>query len=187
MPVLRPKTLPRMLILSGVAIFSPTGASAQERAPAALQKVVDCRAIADDKARLACFDASVAQLDAARASGDVVAFDREEVKKTRRRLFGFSLPGLSIFGGGDKDGDPRKRVEQEEVKEIVGKIGAVSKNRDGGWVLTLEDGARWEQMDSITLGRSPKPGATLTIKRAALGSYKMSVDGGPSMKARRIG
>ena len=63
----------------------------------------------------------------------------------------------------------------------------MTRNADGGWVLTLEDGARWEQANSTLLGANPRPGSVVVIKRAALGSFKMAVDGGPSMKARRIG
>lgn len=169
---------------AAVALPFPCAAQAPDRNPPALQKVIDCRAVADDRARLACFDASVTQLDAARSSGAIAVFDREEVNKTRRGLFGFSLPSLGIFGGGNgKD----RRADADEIKEITGKIRTAQRNYEGGWVITLEDGARWEQTEPMTFGRAPKPGSTATIKRAALGSYKMSIDGSPAVKAHRIG
>ena len=116
--------------------------------------------------------------------------DREQVKDAKRKLFGFSLPSISLFnhdGKDDKDKDIRKAARAEEVEEITAKISKVGHNADGGWVITLEDGARWEQTDAMIFGRNPKPGATATIKRGALGSFKMSIDGSPSCKARRIG
>ena len=116
----------------------------------------------------------------ARARGASVAVvDREEVRKTRRGLFGFSLGDLPFLGHGDKD-------EQEEVKEITATLRSVSTGPEG-YAFTLEDGARWEQSDSLTLGRRPRPGDQVTIRRMALGSYKMSFKIGPSIKVRRIG
>lgn len=171
--------------LAAVATSSVSAGGIADDGPPALRRVLDCRALTDDRARLACFDAGVAQLDEARAKGEVAIVDREEVKRTRRGLFGFSLPSLAIFGGGK--GDPRKEAERDELKEITGKVRAVARNSDGGWIVTLEDGARWEQTDSVIMGLSPKPGATATIKRAAFGSYKMSIGGGVVVRARRIG
>ena len=79
---------------------------ARDNSPA-LQKVLDCRAIVDNQARLACFDVSAKQLEDAAASGDITIVDREEMRRTRRGLFGFSLPGLGIFGS-HKGEDPRQ-------------------------------------------------------------------------------
>lgn len=152
--------------------------------PAALQKVLDCQALADNTARLACFDASVGQMSAAQSRGDLAMIDRDQVRQTRRKLFGFTLPDLDIFGGGDKE---EKVAAVDRVDEVVGKVTAVGRTSDGGFVLTLEDGARWQQTGTMTWGRFPKVGSIATIKRAALGSFKMSVDGSPSVKARRVG
>ena len=167
-------------------IATPSIAQQQADSPAALQKVLDCRSIADGAARLACFDAGVARLDQARTNGDVAIVDREEVRRTRRGLFGFNLPNLAIFGGHNGN-DPRKAAMDGELKEISGRTRAVAQNGYSGLIITLEDGARWEQTDSVALGRSPKPGDTVTIKRAAMGSFKMNFAVGPSFRVRRIG
>lgn len=179
--LLRALGLVALLTLTAPLAAAPRGPS---RNPAALQKVLDCRGIADEKARLACFDGSVGELTAAQGRGDLAMVDREQVRETRRKLFGFTLPDLNLFGDGDKDD---KVDKADRVEEITGKIKAVSMNRDGGYIITLEDGARWEQTSAMAWGRPPRPGATATIKRAALGAFKFSVDGSPSVKARRIG
>lgn len=181
-----PPIRPTLFVVALAFAASPIPCLAQEAAapPAALQNVLQCRAITDDKARLACFDASVTQLDAARTSGAMVVLDREEVRKTRRGLFGFRLPSLGIFGGGDKEDSAS---EVDEIKEITGTVRSATKNADGGWIITLEDGARWEQTGALIFGRAPRAGSKATIKRGALGSYKMSIDGSPAVKARRIG
>jgi hypothetical protein len=156
-------------------------ADAKRATPAALGKLLDCRALTDPAARLACFDAAVASLDQAVTGGEVAVVDREEIRRTKRGLFGFSLGDLPLFGRGD-----REEAEREEVKEITATLRAVATGPNG-YLFTLEDGARWEQTDSVALGRRPRPGDQVTIRRMALGSYKLSFKIGPSMKVRRIG
>ncbi len=171
-------------ILALGALASTTAVMAQDaKSPTAVAKVFECRTLSDDKARLACFDESVAQLDAARNKGDVAIVDREDVRQTRRKLFGFSIPDFGIFGGHK---DERGRDDEDELKEIVGTIKAVARGQDG-FIITLEDGARWAQTDGLVLGRSPRVGEPVTIRRGTLGSYKMSFKMGPGVKARRIG
>ncbi len=159
-------------------------ASAGEQEPSAIRKLNECRVIADDRARLACFDTSSAELAAARESGAVAVVDRQQVRRAKRGLFGFNLSGLDIFGIG-KNG--LAKSEQDEVSEISGRISAVTRNADGYYIITIEDGARWEQISPLTFGRAPRAGSTVTIKRAALGSYKMRIDQNPPVKARRVG
>lgn len=180
-------TAARSIVPIAIAAMLAAPLSARDKAPAkpntppALGKVLDCRTVAESAARLACYDAAVASLDQAVAGGDVAVVDREAVRKTKRGLFGFSFSDLPLFGRGDDD-----KAEQDEVKEITATLRDVGSGRDG-LVFTLEDGARWEQTDSVSLGRRPRAGDQVTIKRMALGSYKMSFKIGPSMKVRRIG
>ncbi len=181
----RARTLALIVVATAVAgtpVSARDKGDAKRATPAALGKVLDCRTITDSAARLACFDAAVASLDQAVTGGEVAVVDREEIRKTKRGLFGFSLGDLPLFGRGDDD----DKDAVEEVKEITATLSAVGTGRDG-YVFTLEDGARWVQDDAITLGRRPRPGDQVRIKRMALGSYKMSFKIGPSMKVRRIG
>ena len=186
MPV-RPSYLIAAVVLVAAGSSQARGPS---DSPPALQKVFDCRAITDNTARLACYDANVGQLSEARTRGDIAMVDREQVKDAKRKLFGFSLSSISLFNH-DKDDkgdkDIRKAARADEVEEITAKIRTVGHNAEGALVITLEDGARWEQTDAMIFGRAPKPGSTATIKRGAFGSFKVSIDGSPSAKVRRIG
>lgn len=181
-----PRSTPLLLLPAFALAYPAFAAPAPHENPQALQKVIDCRSTSDPQARLACYDQSVAALAAAEANRDIVVVDREQVKKTRRSLFGFRLPSLDIFGGGDKDHGKSDHAEEDELKEITATIRSATRGSYGAWIITLDDGAQWEQTDSRMLGRSPKPGMSVTIKRAALGSYKMSWANGPAVKARRI-
>src|SRR3712207_6445767 len=64
-----------------------------------VRAIAECQRQSDDAARLRCFDAAAAALTSATTSGKIVVVDQEDVRKTRRSLFGFSLPKLPFFSG----------------------------------------------------------------------------------------
>ena len=141
-----------------------------------VQQLYDCRAIADDAHRLACFDRTVAALEVAEAKREVTIADKEVIKETRRGLFGFSLPRIGLFGG---DGD------DEQVKEIEAVVKSASVDRSGKYRIVMEDGAVWQQIDTTRLPREPKPGQKVNIKVASLGSYFAKVDGQRAIRMKR--
>jgi len=145
--------------------------------PEVFAKVLDCRGIADSAERLACFDAAVPALAKAQESKELRVVSREDVNRTRRGLFGFVGSGFGIFGN-DEDED-----KKEEIKEITSVIKAVSGD-SGSYVFTLEDGAVWAQSDETYL-KKPQAGKKITIRRAALGSFMGSVEGGLGFRIRR--
>jgi hypothetical protein len=172
--------IPIMLIVStGAGAAKPDGDGTQR--PPLLQKVVDCRAIADSAQRLACYDSSVAALDTAEAKHDIAVVSRADVQESRKALFGFRLPSLAIFGGGD----PRAHGEEDELKEMTAKVTGVTEGGYGAYIVTLEGGSVWKQNDDVTLGRKLRVGDTAKVTRGALGSYRMNFNGGPGFKVLR--
>ncbi|MBA2932708.1 hypothetical protein HZF05_01240 [Sphingomonas sp. CGMCC 1.13654] len=166
-------------ILGGAA---PMPGSSQSHA---FDPVIACRSIAEPAARLACFDKSVADFQVATDKRDVVIVDRAEVREARHSLFGFNLPTLRIFGGGDnKQGSAP--VDEEE-KEINATVRSARMNGDLTWTIVLDSGAVWQQTDQAALPLPPRAGDAVDIRRAALGSYIMKVGRQPGFKARRIG
>jgi hypothetical protein len=159
-----------------VATSPPASGAPAPKRPAALQAVVDCRAIADNAQRLACFDAAVEKMTQAETSGDLVSVDREERRAVRRQSFGFMLPSLTIFDRGEK---------AEDVDRLTATLASAWKNSDGKWVFRLDDGAVWRQIDDYDLSRDPHPGSTIVIKRALLGSFQLDVDGQPGLRVHR--
>lgn len=139
--------------------------------------VMDCRSIEAPAERLSCYDRTVATLDVAETKKDIVVMDRAAVGKTRRTLFGLTLPRLDIFGGGDD--------EDDALSEIEAKVQSASRDRNSRWLIRLEDGALWRQVDSKDIGRPPRAGSQVRIRRAALGSYFMNIDGQIAIRARR--
>jgi len=152
----------------------------QQEQPELFQALVRCRAITDDAARLHCFDAASAALATAAERRELVVVSREQVRESRRRLFGLALPRLPIFGGGD-DGRP----DEEEIDHIESTVQSASQDGYGHWAVRLADGSLWVQTDNNMLALRPRPGQTVVVQRAALGSYMMRVNRQPGIRVRR--
>ena len=160
------------------AAAAPAAAQEPEQArPAALTRLVECRAVQGEAERLACYDREVAAFEAAEQSRELVVMDRQQVRRTRRSLFGLVLPDLNLFG----DDNP----EEDGVSELETTLRSASEDAYGKWILVLEDGARWRQIDSRTLAREPRGGQTIRIRRAAMGSYLANIDGQVAIRIRR--
>jgi len=144
--------------------------------PPQVNALLACRAITDSAQRLACFDQNAAIIGEAVAKRDLVVFDRESVRQTKRGLFGFGIPNLGIFGD-DND--------EVEIKQIDGEIVSTAFNADGGYIFRLADGSRWTQMDGKPFALPPEAGDKVVVKKGALGSYIMSVARQPGVKVRR--
>ena len=156
-----------------------SGAGAQGTAPAraqTLQKLTDCRKLTDGAARLACYDQAVGAMEQAEAKGDIVVVDREQARTVRRQAFGFTLPSISLFERGEK---------AEDLDNVAGKVAAFRMTSTGKWIIRLEDGATWAQVDSNDLARPPKAGMPVTIKRASMGSYMLSLGNQRAFRVNR--
>jgi hypothetical protein len=161
--------------LAAAPLAAAPAPKAEGRAQA-LQHLIDCRKLTDNTARLACFDEAAAAMDQAEAKGDIVVVDRDQARKVRRQAFGFTLPSLSLFERGEKP---------EEIANMEGKIAAARQNNAGKWVIKLEDGATWAQIDTNAVPNDPKVGDTVTIRRAAMGSYMLSLGHHVAFRAHR--
>lgn len=180
----RPASIAITLSLCIVTATAPNVAFSREKQqprPEIFTRLLDCRALTDGAARLACYDRQVGEMESAAQRDEVVVLDKAELKKTRRSLFGFSFPKLPFLGGADDDGkaDP-------EAARIEAKITSARSIGYGKWTFVLDDGSQWETTEAIA-NRSPKSGQPIVIKRAAMGSFMGSVNGWPSVRMRRTG
>lgn len=147
--------------------------------PAIYTDLIACRDISEATARLACFDEKVTALQTAQSENQVVIADREQVREARRGLFGLTLPRIKLFDG---DGD-----EGDQIESIDGIIQSARTIRSGKWLIKLEDGGVWQQTEPPrSTMRRPKPGDTITIERAALGSFLAKVNDGRGFKVKRV-
>lgn len=167
------------LAMMAAAVAQQGPANAAQPLPQQVRALRECRVIADTSARLACYDTAAAALDQAVASRSVVVLGAEDVRRTKRSLFGFSLPRLPFLGSG-KDGD------SAEEREIESTIASASEGAYGRWRVRLEEGGVWETTEAASGSNEPFAGAKVRIRRAALGSYLMNVGRSRALRVRRV-
>lgn len=167
-------TILAFLIVAGVA--SPAYAD-DEAPPKTYTDLLACQSVADSVARLACFDKASTELEKARTAKEVVLLDRADVRKTRRSLFGFSLPDLPFFDGDDS-------AEEEELKEIQTTFETVRELGLGKWQFTIPDGGTWQTTEALT--SYPKEGQAITIKKGIAGGYMLKIGNGPLRRVKRV-
>ena len=172
------RRFPGIAAVVAIAALAQAG-SARDTEPQASARafadVLACRGMDDAAQRLACFDRSVGVLDGAAKRRDVVVVDRAQMQRTRRSLFGLTMPSFKIFGSDDKDDTP----------EIAATLRSARVDGEGHLLIVLDDGAVWRQTDEDMVGRMPKSGDKIMIRRGALGSYFIRLPGQSGFKARR--
>ena len=57
---------------------------------------------------------------------------------------------------------------------------------DQTWVVTLDDGAVWSQVDREKLSKYPRKGSKAEVRRASLGTYFLRLDGQTAIRAKRV-
>ncbi len=158
---------------------TPAGAADVKAArPAMFQKLIDCRTQQDAALRLACYDAQVAALDDAETKKELVVVDKAQMKQARKSLFGFSLPKISLFGGGEDDQD------EEDLKVLETSVSGARQMNDGTWRIQLADGVYWRQIEAKDIF-APKSGDAIKIRRAAMGSYLATINGRSAFRIKR--
>jgi hypothetical protein len=172
------------LAAAGVAAAQP---APQPQSPEAIAKVYACAAIADPAQRLACYDAAVGAMKTAESQGEFAAVDAAGVRQIEREAFGFSLPSLPRLAlpslrRGNGTGTAAAPVERTaELSMTIARVGRF----DGRQSFVMDNGQVWVLLDSQG-NRLARPGAAVTVKRASLGSYLMSVEaGGAALRVRR--
>lgn len=153
----------------------PAQAQPQQRAEM-LERLTACRAVSDNAARLACYDAAAAALDSAERQGELVVIDRAAVNETRRQLFGFELPTLPRLFNGDAS---------DEITSIETTLERASMMGENRWVFRLADGSVWRQIDSEPVRFQNRAGQPVRVRRASLGSFLLTVDGSRAVRVRR--
>ena len=180
-----PNTSACLVLGAALALAAPASAQPQLPNPASpevIQKVYACAVVAEAAARLACFDAAVGALKAAETQGQFAAVDAAGVRQLEREAFGFSLPSLPrltlpSFGRNDAAPD----ATTAELALTIARRGSF----DGRPSYVMNNGQVWVLVDTDD-NRLARPGAAVTIKRGAVGSYLMKVEaGGAAVRVRR--
>jgi hypothetical protein len=173
--------------------------------PSPLDPLFACRDIADDAARLACFDAATDTLRGETESGEVVAVDRSQIEAAEEATFGLSIPNFSLpslrgnnaqlaEAAAASEASPERvvtRNDDGEIERIRGlRVTGLELSPAGNVYVTLDNGQVWRQTDNTHVQgarRGARDGLTAAIRGGALGSYFMRLDnGGRWFRAERV-
>ncbi|MEO0550069.1 MAG: hypothetical protein AAFZ91_09115 [Pseudomonadota bacterium] len=177
----------RFALFSSVALILVPISSAQDDT-ASTTDVYACVDIADDLERLACYDNAVGRLKVAEETGEVTTISRAEIEEVQRDSFGFSIPSLPKiamprFGGNSDDGE---KEAVEEFNSITAAVTRVRKDSRGKLIIDLDNGQQWKQSDSRRVYLSGGEADSAEVKKAALGSFRMKLDGGTAFRVDRV-
>lgn len=167
----------KLLLAAAIALAATPAFAAEPAEPAVIAALKACRAITADAERLACYDKAAQSVTKAQETGEVIIIDKQAARAARRQAFGLELPTLSIL---DKGAD---KAESDKLQSVVKSARVDGEQR---LVVTLEDGAVWRQIDDTMLGKPPKAGDTIEVRKAAMGSYMMKIGSQPAIRVRRI-
>lgn len=139
-----------------------------------------CAGVSDDRARLACYDRIFGKPAAAPAgtgSAGTPAAATATAASSPQDDFG-------LTEATKRARDPEKAKEQMP-QSITEKVASVRRRPTGELVVTLENGKVWEQIETETAAKV-SAGDTVTIKKAALGSYLLVTPGKVATRVRRV-
>ncbi len=175
--MIRFAALPALGLTLGVFAASPAEAAPRPRPSSPIASaVVQCRGVADEQARLRCYDQAAAAMATALDSGALVALDREGMRSTRRSLFGLGV-NLPFLNSGDD--------EEDEPKELVATIQSASVFGMDKWSLVLDTGAVWQTTESMSRMLPPRRGDSVKIHKGMAGGYMLDFRG-RKLRVRRV-
>lgn len=165
-PVHHPLLTPSLTLL-GAALM--TGAFASDPQGS----THPCAAMQDAADRLACYD---------KAFGRSAEVDEAPVAAAAAAARARQDFGLSEAEKRARAPDADKEVFPDQVEAVVASIGY---RGTGEMIVTLDNGQVWVQAESVTNARL-RAGDTVTVRKAALGSYQLLTPGRIAMRVRRV-
>lgn len=164
----------------GLSVLALTPmAGAKDKEPEAPPKIYgdlqSCRAIADEKARLACFDTVSAQISQQVESKELVLLDRAAVKNTQKSLFGFSIPDVDFLK--DEEG-------KYEFSKLETTVKSVSNEGYRKVQFRIAEGSLWRTTEASDI--ELKPGQKIVLSKGSLGGYFVKVGSARSVRAQRV-
>jgi hypothetical protein len=133
---------------------------------------VTCSRIQKNSERLACYDRTVSYLSQ--------PAEQQTLAPSAEASFGLqaSVPQPAAAAAIEES-------KTEEVASLTARVTAVTSDREGKKVMTLDNGQTWREVNKSGFV-ALEAGDEVTISRAALGSFMMSVPNGRPLRVRRV-
>lgn len=168
----------RVSIIFGAGLVALLGAAiCRAQQPNPLPDLARCAAITTDAARLACFDALARELGLQNGTERAaVTPDEDESSDVLMRADNEDAFGAELLGARGARGPDE--IESRLIGEFTG--------WRGNTTFSLENGQVWRQAEEGRLVfRADAP--LVTIRRAAFGTYRLSVEGvNRAVRVRRV-
>ena len=171
--------------LAAVFVFGPAWSAAP-----ALTAIRSCAKVADDKARLACFDRQIALLD----TTDAPSADTGGAATPAASSSSVAAAGTKLTPE-QKVGLPRGKVDRLEaapgavpeapLAAFTAGIRSVSIDASQRQVFVLDNNQVWRQAERKP-GFSVRPGDTVQISRGTLGAFFLSANPHSATRVSRV-
>lgn len=172
--------------------------------PAAFASNVDlktqlqsCQQISDEEQRLSCFDQIITQLDnlptapvAAQSSDKIITSMPTRVTETTtvQSVVATSAVSKTTVATSRNINDEfglKKPDPVDQLQEIVSNVKSIMLDKRKKLRITLENGQQWQQIDQGYI--KIKTGDRCTVKRGAIGSFLLGVEGiTKTIRVRRV-
>ena len=162
-------------------------------APPSGEAFLRCTGIEEDAARLACFDRT-----AAMTSNEAAVLSPAPTPESARPPAPQTAPRAALPPAPAAAPEPERaralfglrRRERVEPESLTAAVAELELNRAGKLTVTLADGQVWRQLSgdvtSIRLRSEMEP-QTATIRQAAMGSYRMTIEPmGRTIRVKRV-
>ena len=184
------KALPACLAVSALAMGGP--ALAQPDYEAIVRIMLECERIADQAARVACYDntmKSARLIASAQQDGSAPSAGGAPPAPASAAPTGAAVAsgtrGAQGFGAETIRPLPSERADQ--VAEVRVRLASVERRTPGIYRFTLEDGAVWEFTDAVSSSYNPPSrGSSVELERGSLGGFFMRYASQPGVRVKRI-
>ena len=157
-----------LLATAALMLLAPSAVQAQVE-----ERMRECRRLADEGARIACYDA--------------IPLDAPEQRPAVEQAPAARAAPRAPAGFGASQLPAPPSAASSEPERISARVARAVERQPGIWLVTLEDGTEWQFVDGAPSSYDPpRPGSTVEISRASLGSYLLRYAGQRAVRARRV-
>jgi hypothetical protein len=168
-------------------------------APTNADRLVDCTGLRDSAARLACFDREIvpfARSRVASAAPQANAPAPPQARSVAPAAVSNAAPAAASPPPAPPPADAvpslgteqlestRRQRDQEQAPSLTARITTL-REAGGAYVVTLDNGQIWRH-ENQHLGSYLRQGEAVTIRKATLGSYRLTRDAGDSKDWIRV-
>jgi hypothetical protein len=158
-------------------------------APAPVDRLVACADVQDPAQRLTCFDREIAPLAKARAASAPPAAAPPVAQRTAPATptpTPPSPPAPPAASLGEEQLSPKLRAPVNEDEQVLhAHISALRAQGPSTFVVALDNGQTWRHEDQH-LGSYLRVGDAITIRKATLGTYRLTRDAGETRNWIRV-